>query len=321
MSLLNKFETVQVEADKRITEADKTFCLRQQEAFDKSGVVLQQIAVMMESAVAEQENILGLDENRCSPYLTGGQFSCDADSVYDLIKKRNETFIDVIAGYFVSAYNVELNRRAIKKNLLPAEPEQPEISWNRRMDGKEIEAIKTEMKSYDEAKKAWELSLRNLPLRYEQILDEIFVQLGGFTFEERAMNELVGKCWKAVHLKDWRDNTIKDEFEVKNDTIKFNDGCSYDKSWGRNWSIRDNFKIVLDALAHYICGRYGEGRMWFPDLFQYSVKGDGVFPSYHSHVKQIKLFKNRRIDIKFRSATEAMEFADTYLRRKVEIGD
>ena len=65
--------------------------------------------------------------------------------------------------------------------------------------------------------------LRHLPLRYEQIVDEIITQLGGFSFQERAMNEMLARCWKAGHRKDWRTDKTVEEFEVKNDTLKLLD--------------------------------------------------------------------------------------------------
>ena len=47
MSLLNKFASVEIKADNRISEEDKAFCLRHQEAFDKSGPALLVIAVFV----------------------------------------------------------------------------------------------------------------------------------------------------------------------------------------------------------------------------------------------------------------------------------
>ena len=44
MSLLNKFSHVEIKADARISEADKAVGLREQEAFDKSGPALEQLA-------------------------------------------------------------------------------------------------------------------------------------------------------------------------------------------------------------------------------------------------------------------------------------
>ena len=43
MSLMEKFSAVEIKADNRISEDDKAFCLRQQEAFDKAGLALQRL--------------------------------------------------------------------------------------------------------------------------------------------------------------------------------------------------------------------------------------------------------------------------------------
>ena len=49
MSLMEKFSAVEIKADNRISEDDKVFCLRQQEAFDKAGPALQKVAEAMAS--------------------------------------------------------------------------------------------------------------------------------------------------------------------------------------------------------------------------------------------------------------------------------
>ena len=41
MGIMDKFSAVEIKADNRISEADKAFCQRQQDAFDKSGPALQ----------------------------------------------------------------------------------------------------------------------------------------------------------------------------------------------------------------------------------------------------------------------------------------
>ena len=45
----------------RISEADKAVCLREQEAFDKSGPALEQLADLYDALNAEQRGILGED--------------------------------------------------------------------------------------------------------------------------------------------------------------------------------------------------------------------------------------------------------------------
>ena len=90
MSLMEKFSAVEIKADNRISEDDKAFCLRQQEAFDKAGPALQKVAEAMAAAKAEQAGILTADDDFIDRYVGN---DCDVDSVYDTMKKRNRTFI------------------------------------------------------------------------------------------------------------------------------------------------------------------------------------------------------------------------------------
>ena len=77
--------------------------------------------------------------------------------------------------------------------------------------------------------------------------------------------------------------------------------------------------IQIEAVAHFQCGRMDEGHLWFPELFKYNTENN-VFPINNMEkVKNIKLFKNGRVDIKFSSAACAQEFVENYLRKYVEV--
>lgn len=58
MSLLNKFASVEIKADNRISEEDKAFCLRHQDAFDKSGPALQKIANVISDTRMEHTSLV-----------------------------------------------------------------------------------------------------------------------------------------------------------------------------------------------------------------------------------------------------------------------
>ena len=58
----------------------------------------------------------------------------------------------------------------------------------------------------------------------------------------------------------------------------------------------------------------------FFTLFKAFPAKNNVFPINNMEkVKNIKLFKNGRVDIKFSSAAYAQEFVENYLRRYVEV--
>lgn len=320
MSLIEKFSVVEIKADNRISEDDKAFCLRQQEAFDKAGPALQKVAEAMAAAKAEQAGILTADDDFIDRYVGN---DCDVDSVYDTMKKRNRTFISAVVNYFSRKYSVELDKSKIEERLIPTGPKKPDLPWGgyRNMTEDEIASYREKLDAYKVEKNKFEQSLRTLPLRYEQVVDEIFVQLGGFSFQERATNEFLRLCWDASHHRNWSSDPYVEEFEIKNDVLRLTGSWVYcdENKWMSSpvpeYKPSESLKTILNALAHYETGKFKDGANWFPELFKYDTKENQFEIAYMSKVKNIKLFKNGRVDIKFRSVAFVQEFVGQYLRR------
>mgnify|MGYP007060426494 CR=1 FL=1 len=266
--------------------------------------------------------MLGEDDYTCK-YVTGDGFRCDEGYVRDIMKSRNRTFISAIVNYFSRKYNVELDEHEIEEHLIPTGPKEPTLPWGgyREMTEDEIAAYRKELDIYKDEKEKFEQSLRTLPLRYEQIVDEIFVQLGGFSFQERAMNEFLKSCWDMSHRKDWRTDQYNEEFEIKNDTLRLSGSWVYcdENKWMTHpvpeYRPSQALKVILDALVHYENGKLKSGAEWFPELFKYDTEENQFEIHYMGKIKSIKLFKNGRVDIKFRSAAFVQEFVEQYLRR------
>lgn len=325
MGIMDKFSAVEIKADNRISDADRAFCVRHQQAFDAAGPALDKIAEAISAAKTEQRAILGGDDSKysyLSPwgiYISNDVFKCDEESVYEVMKKRNGRFITQIVDYFKSVYTLELDSQIIKEHLIPAPPKEPELPWGgyRNMTDEEIDAFKEKLAAHKAERKKYEDGLRTNPIRYEQVVDEIFVQLGGFSFQERAMNEFLHKCWTAAH----RYHSDEAEFEIKNDTLRLTGYWCHckDESWRSHpeWEPADCLKVILDALVHFDIGQLNRGAEWFPELFRYSTEKN-VFPIKNlMKVRNIKLFKNGRVDIKFRDAVTVQEFVESYLRKQI----
>lgn len=324
MNLMEKFSAVEIKADNRISSGDRDFCICHQEAFDKSGPALQKLADMMSAIKAEQWGILSrVEEHYSQSYVTCKGFSCDEDYVYSAVKDRNHTFISTIVRYFSQKYKVELDVEEIKAHLIPAAPKEPDLPWGgyRRMNDAEIDAFKEKLAAHKAAEKEYQKSLYTLPLRYEQIIDEIFVQLGGFSFKERAMNEFLKRTWDCCH-RTYGSLPTEEKFEIKNDTLRLiGYWISVDENKWMTHPVPEyrpnaDMKTLLNAVAYYESGRMDEGHSWFPELFQYNTKESQFDTAHMSKVKGIKMFKNGRVDIKFRSAAYVQEFAELYLRRE-----
>lgn len=321
MNIMEKFAGIEIKADNRISEEDKAFCLRQQEAFDKAGPALQKIAEAMEAAYAEQVAILEEKEEYANKrYLDYGDCRIKAEDVWDAMERRNRAFIVSLVRYFSKTYSVELDIEKIAAHLIPEGPKEPYAPWGgfRTTDNEVVAAYKAELNTYLHERKKHEETVRSLPLRYEQIVDEIFVQLGGYSFQEKAMDEFLAKTWDCSHNRYQND---AEKFEIKNDTLKLTGyWCTcHNESWRSvaEWDVHAQLKTMLEALAWYECGRMEQGAQWFPTLFSYYTRCNVVETPHMEKVKSVKLYKNGRVDIKFRSSNDVQEFVNTCLRRKV----
>lgn len=324
MGLLDKFATVQIEADRRITEEDRDFCLRHQDAFDESLPALRRIADAIRAADEEQDGIFAGIKGSADYLSSRRGFMCGEDPVYETMKARNETFITSIVGYFSEKYNVKLDSKEIAEKLIPARPADPEYPYGwRNMPAKEKEDYARRCEEHKEAVEAWERSLRSLPLRYEKIVDEIFNQLGGFSFTEKAMNELLERLWNATHYRydsTWQNVKAGDErFEIQKNILRFSCGCSYNSYYSSDseYRINDDILPVLEAVAHSECGEFSAACKYFPGLVDtYSGVQTSEYIPGGFRVESLKFFKNGRLDIKFTSPAALQEFAENYLRRR-----
>lgn len=156
--------------------------------------------------------------------------------------------------------------------------------------------------------------LQSLKLTYNDVLDQIFIQLGGRTFIEQALEEIKEKCHSAA----WETYHGKPEYEVKNDTIRFTGYfCSYDNWYSHEkWSLFDNMKNILRALAFFETGMVGSYPQNIALLLGYGDKEySTVAFTDCTKINQLKMFKNHRVDVKFTSKEFAEQFADEYLGR------
>lgn len=294
MNLIEKLESVEIKADNRISEKDRGFCEAQQTAYDAAREDLKRLDELWSEVSSNQWNILE-DVADCSydkeRYIQIPGLS--RSHIVDTLEKSHTHFISCLVDYFNRAYRVSISDRDIEEHLLPTEP----LRYNHG----------------DESRKQYHEKLRALSLRYEDIVDQVFVQLGGRTFDERAFSELQGKCHKGA----WNSYQKTAQYTLKNDTVQLSYGCRYENWFGsERWEPNDSLKDILRGVAHFETGSYdsyphsfsellGWGRIECP-LYEYSTC---------DKLRHIKLFKNGRVDIKFTSKANANQFVTEYLGR------
>ena len=296
MNILDKFAVVEIKVDARISEQDKQFCERQQAAYTAALCGFQELTFFWEDMLSAQKALLG--EPDSPPRAYNHYLIPDGDDGPKITIQRlrvqidtlHRRFIQKLAGYFQSAYNVKVDEKKIVSELLLPRPPKSK---------------KQDLKEY----LLWASSIQ---LHYEDIITQILSCFDGRTPSEQSLQELCRRCNEAV----WCNYTHKAKFERKYAIISFlNSFCSFrnDKEY---WTFTNSMKAILPCAAHFETGALNEYPAFFP-----SPPFDGTygcnqldFPGCEKLV-QLRLFKNGRVDIRFSSEDYAGQFINAYLGR------
>lgn len=293
MDLAEKLANVDMTADNRISEEDRKYGETHQKAYETALSDLKGLVLYCNSMNAAQDEILGdYDgaERIYRGYTNIKDFS--ADNIEKTIYAIHRRFVIFIVNYFNRTYNVELESDEIADSLIPKKPE-----YDYEND-----------KSYNERCREWKITMDNLSLCFNDVLDRILIRLDGRTFAELALDEIIEKSTSGSVVC----GTIC--FEVKGDTICFKEYfCNYTYWFSSdNWELRERMKNILPALWHYETGWfYNYGYPISKILYSFScpeTEFDGK-----NKLKSLKCFKNGRVDVKFTSKQNASVFAQKYL--------
>ena len=139
---------------------------------------------------------------------------------------------------------------------------------------------------------------------YHEIVDLIIEEIGGFSFEEAEI----------INIK----NKIKDALKynkpiIKNDTIIFEKliRWSYDKRWDKDYHscIFDNFMKVINAIKLFDTKKNINVPDWSDTSTIYFEQLENPMTIDGDMLKQIKIFKNGKVEMKFNSNENAVNFA------------
>ena len=290
MGLLDKLEQVEIKADSRLPEDDLMFCETQQQAYDESCRALREIRQQWKKAIQAQRDLLGIEQDGSLPYF-GSNYRFGITDLNRELEKFHSRFISELTQHFNEKYSVTISTDAIKEHLIPAEPDP----YRCDMD----------------TSKEYHRNLRVLSLHYEDVVDQMFIQLDGLSFVERAFQELRTKCHKAAY---WSNRNAG--YDRKGDTLRFGGYfCSCDERWGHEeWRLAERMQDIFTAVAHYETNTFGRFPAGFSELLGYSDVSTSQFqfPTCQKLV-HLRMFKNGRVDLKFKTAALAKEFAETYL--------
>ncbi|NBI28636.1 LPD29 domain-containing protein [Chengkuizengella marina] len=149
---------------------------------------------------------------------------------------------------------------------------------------------------------------------YNNIIDEIFEQLDGFSFEEKAVNELKENMRSQIYRYE--------KVKVNKNKLTITDYIYWD-SWATwdgtklSWSDQ-KVNTLFKALSHFennetemmymfnvIHKQLSEGSKQHDILSKYTIN--------YNKIKSFKTYKNGRVDIEFYNNSQAQQFCNEYL--------
>lgn len=291
MDLLKKFAAVEIKADNRITEADRAFCEKNQAAYEAAIQCFKELAFFWNDMNDRQTELLS-DQKQpfFHNYLSSEKGpSISQEAINRHIESLHASLVKTITRYFNTVYHVSVPSEDILSVLIPKEPDR----W----------------KDSEETVMAYHTQMRSLVIQYQDIVEQLILRLDGRGFAEQAFHELFVKCHSAA----WNTTRNEAKFERKKDTIQFKTWfCSFDEYL--NWSLSDGMRNILFGAAHFETGCYDGFPAGLSNIlksWRFSV--DIVELSACKKLRQFKLFKNGRVDLKFTSESYAEEFVSKYL--------
>ena len=229
MNLLDKFETVTIKADVRITPEDKAFCEAHQAAYDAAIQFFHELAFFWEDMENTQKELLGSKEDTYLSSRDGPEISQRRINAH--LEWLHRAVISNIVYHFNSTYHVSVRDDYVPNNLLPQKPD---------------------LRIYEnkEAHDAYHEKLRAAKVRYEDVVDQIILLLDGRSFAEQAFHELAEKCHKAA----WNLYKNRPEYERKKALITFNGYfcTNHHYSWQDEWTLEDKTQDILRGVAHWV---------------------------------------------------------------------
>jgi len=295
MDLLEKFASVEIKADNRLSTVDRQYCESQQAAYKAALTSFRELAFFAADMKSVQEELLGPRKGNTlfHDYLTstdGPDLSMDAIQAH--IEYLHTDFIQTLTRYFNESYHITVDSEEICKAILPEDPESP------------AGCTRAAATRYHEQMLA-------LTVQYQSVVEQIILRLDGRSFAEQAFFELCERCHGAA----WNIQKQSSKFERAKGTIRFlGNFCKYECGICEQWRLDKDMREILRGAVHFETGNFHSFPLGVPELLDGKIHTVDVvdWPSCKK-IKSMKMFKNNRVDLKFASPELAREFISKYL--------
>lgn len=285
MSILEKFEAVKICGMEQLTESDIQYCEQNQMAYEAAVRDFTALLSEWEGICNRQKECLPEtdEEWKPSPYLGVGK-RISSRSLREHLDQLDGILIGQIVNKIASRYRVTIEKEKISNALSYA------------MSGTD--------RNLDETKPA-----ERRILQYGEIVDQIFLQFSGRSLREQAEYELKSRCRKSA-------NNYRGEpgYEKRGSCLIFADGASCSEWLGSpEWKLWEPMAVILEGVAHYERNDFRLPQSIAQVLCQYRLeKSEFQFPDCKK-IQFLKLYKNGRVDIRFRESRYLEQFVKTYL--------
>ena len=142
---------------------------------------------------------------------------------------------------------------------------------------------------------------------YETYVDAVIEHLGGKSFRETAVEELLARFAKNVHPSCW----CKTKIELKKDKIVFPEVIRFDDFYLQynECKISYNYDVNLENLCAGIAYGADDALCGSSDMIIHFNRNDVSVNDWYdlttTNAEQIKFYKNGRIDVKFKDSAAA----------------
>lgn len=283
MDILEKLSAVAVNVDDRISEADRLWCETQETAYHAGVSALSQLCELTDRFWNEQLELLSPCGNSFVTYL-GTSSDYDNSRFFQEREYIHERFVRCLVNHFAEVYHITLDAERAVDSLIPKKPARSSAS-------SEIIAYAKRMNDF--------------LLNHRQVVEHIFTQLGGLSFSDVAVREIVQGAHRAAWCRG------KPEYEQKKAVVVFSDGC-YSYGWDdSHFRFNDGMQRILKAASHF------ENGMTVALVNRIETMLHGIYGTTFEigtkKLDSVRCFKNGRVDLRFTSETFAREFIEQYL--------
>ncbi|MFY0521537.1 hypothetical protein ACOMCU_27545 [Lysinibacillus sp. UGB7] len=268
LTLLDKFNAIDISVDQRISEHEVEFCKRQEMIFYETRDMLKKYLdemTILYDKYSEKNN----DIDRAEGFLCNHE---DLNKVKSRLASIYKEFVYRITNFFERRHKVSLSYTNIEEKN-----DENSISFS-------------------------------------VILEEIFEQLGGLSFKDKAVEEIKAASRNIIYNKNNLQIT-KSKLALI-DCIWWDSYCSDDR---KEISYDDKrVKPLFLALSHFIYGTV-EMHWSLSSIYQELRKGSkeyDIFSKYElgvNYLESIKIFKNGKIELVFSDHENAEIFKNEYL--------